>query len=172
MLTKHEREHESPKGRWNGEDWCVECMRAERAAIREQVKVLRRVLEEYAIPALKTLADYSSGYGAFPGGDPRRFTPDPECSTPEEREAHRAACELAEKHASPGTRDLEPAHVWTQPEEARRMVVAGEAEAATIGPGAAHVAREMFGLGTYTDPEADAALDACRAALASTEPKP
>jgi len=43
MLTKHEREHESPKGRWNGEDWCVECMRAERDAIREQVRVLREV---------------------------------------------------------------------------------------------------------------------------------
>lgn len=32
------------------------------------------------------------GYGFFPGGDPRRFSPDPECSDDEEREAHRAAC--------------------------------------------------------------------------------
>lgn len=31
-------------------------------------------------------------YGAFPGGDPRDFTPDPECSTEAEREAHRRAC--------------------------------------------------------------------------------
>jgi len=32
------------------------------------------------------------GYGFFPGGDPRDFDPDPECSTEEEREAHRVAC--------------------------------------------------------------------------------
>ena len=34
-----------------------------------------------------------SNYGHFIGGDPRDFTPDPECSTPEERAAHKAACE-------------------------------------------------------------------------------
>jgi hypothetical protein len=33
------------------------------------------------------------GYGPFPGGDPRRFTPDPECCAPEEIDAHKAACE-------------------------------------------------------------------------------
>ena len=34
-----------------------------------------------------------SSYGHFHGGDPRRFSPDPECSTEAEREAHRLACE-------------------------------------------------------------------------------
>ena len=33
------------------------------------------------------------GYGCFPGGDPRRFAPDPKESTEAQRVAHRAACE-------------------------------------------------------------------------------
>lgn len=33
------------------------------------------------------------GYGFFPGGDPRRFFPDEESSTEEERASHKAACE-------------------------------------------------------------------------------
>lgn len=32
-------------------------------------------------------------YGGFMGGDPRDFVPDEDCSSPEEREAHRVACE-------------------------------------------------------------------------------
>ena len=31
-------------------------------------------------------------YGLFPGGDPRRFTPDEECCLPEEIERWRVAC--------------------------------------------------------------------------------
>lgn len=31
-------------------------------------------------------------YGSFDGGDPRRFTPDPECSTEAERAAWREDC--------------------------------------------------------------------------------
>ncbi len=34
-----------------------------------------------------------SSYGSFYGGDPRRFTPDEECSTDQERELHRKHCE-------------------------------------------------------------------------------
>lgn len=33
------------------------------------------------------------GYGFFPGGDPRSFSPDEESCTPEEIAAHKAACE-------------------------------------------------------------------------------
>lgn len=33
-----------------------------------------------------------ASYGHFRGGDPRNFTPDPECSTEEEQKAHREAC--------------------------------------------------------------------------------
>ena len=31
-------------------------------------------------------------YGLFPGGDPRRFSPDIECCTPEEIARHKEAC--------------------------------------------------------------------------------
>lgn len=41
-------------------------------------------------------------YGPCPvGADPRAFWPDPECSTPEEREAHRAACAAWERGERP-----------------------------------------------------------------------
>lgn len=44
------------------------------------------------------------GYGFFPGGDPRTFSPDPEASTEEEREAHRNDCERAERGERPVTK--------------------------------------------------------------------
>ena len=34
-----------------------------------------------------------TGYGFFPGGDPRLFTPDEECNSRTEIENHRLACE-------------------------------------------------------------------------------
>lgn len=40
-------------------------------------------------------------YGGFHGGDPRDFKPDPECSTQEERAAHRAACEAWDRGERP-----------------------------------------------------------------------
>lgn len=46
-------------------------------------------------------ASEDTGYGYFPGGDPNDFTPDPECSTEEERARHRAACEAWPKVLSP-----------------------------------------------------------------------
>ncbi len=70
------------------------------------------------------------GYGAFPGGDPRRFSPDPECSTGAEREAHRVACARWDA----GYRDEYPTHYFAQ-------------EGSTI----LHVNRSAFGLGTYDD---------------------
>lgn len=35
----------------------------------------------------------TSGYGYFPGGDPRKFHPDLDCCSEKEIEAHRLACE-------------------------------------------------------------------------------
>jgi hypothetical protein len=40
-------------------------------------------------------------YGHFLGGDPRNFTPDVECSTEEERAAHKAACEAWDRGERP-----------------------------------------------------------------------
>ena len=71
-----------------------------------------------------------NGYGSFPGGDPRRFWPDPECSTEAEREAHRVAC----LRWDAGYRDEYPTHgLYAAP----GMVL--------------HVNRSAFGLGVYDD---------------------
>lgn len=45
---------------------------------------------------LRNLAE-QTGYGFFPGGDPRTFTPDPECSTESERAAWASDCERFER---------------------------------------------------------------------------
>ncbi len=39
----------------------------------------------------------STGYGFFPGGDPRQFNPDEEMDSPQELENHRLACEAWDK---------------------------------------------------------------------------
>lgn len=38
------------------------------------------------------MSHMETGYGFFPGGDPREFEPDRESNTEEELEAHRLAC--------------------------------------------------------------------------------
>lgn len=79
-----------------------------------------------------------TGYGAFPGGDPRLFDPDPECSTPEEREAHRVACQEADAMEARGeVPDWPSAHSFGQ-----------------VGNFGVHIASSMFGLGTYAYEEA------------------
>lgn len=79
-------------------------------------------------------------YGSFNGGDPRRFSPDPECSTEAEREAHRVACARWDA----GYRDEYPTHYFAQ--EGDAMI---------------HVNRSAFGLGVYDDgaPECETCLD-------------
>jgi len=72
------------------------------------------------------------GYGAFPGGDPRNFTPDPECSTDEEREAHRRACIIWAAHGA--LPPMDPDHLLLTDPEGRLLI---------------HIARCRFGLGTY-----------------------
>lgn len=106
----------------------------------------------------------SHGYGYFPGGDPRSFDPDPECSTEEERAAHKAACEAWER----GERPEGPRHVFCSPEEAAEKLAAGGFDAATIGHEGARLQPSGFGLGTYHmhDEEADDVLAQIRAALA------
>lgn len=53
---------------------------------------LPRDLAEALLDRARDEAAFQS-YGYFAGGDPRDFRPDPECSTDEERAAHKAACE-------------------------------------------------------------------------------
>jgi hypothetical protein len=56
-------------------------------SLSETVGELRELLYDLRREAEDT------GYGYFPGGDPNTFTPDPECSTEEERARHKADCE-------------------------------------------------------------------------------
>lgn len=73
------------------------------------------------------------GYGAFPGGDPRQFVPDEECSTPEEREAHERACKA-----------------W---DAGVRTAVRGSHHFASVSPDVfVHITETRFGLGVYTIP--------------------
>jgi hypothetical protein len=97
----------------------------------------------------------SESYGAFPGGDPREFEPDPDCSTDEERAAHQRDCEAM---TAGGQALMPPAHSW---EEIPEMTLK---DGTKVGGGFGHVARAGYGLGTYAikDPDLMEALVALR----------
>lgn len=121
----------------------IERLEAENERLREALEGILPTIEEWAEP--------QSGYGGFHGGDPRNFHPDAECSTDEERAAHKAACELAD--AAEAGRELPCPSGW-----------------ATIGEYRNYINRQPFGLGCYTweDETMVKFRDAIRAALADT----
>lgn len=109
---------------------------------------------QVATAARSALGKYAhdTGYGFFIGGDPRRFSPDEESSTPEEVAAWKAAC--AEAEADEKARDLaSPCGLEIVEHEGRNVP--------------AFVDRAPFGLGTYEcgDEEAAAACEAITALL-------
>ncbi len=53
-------------------------------------------VDKYACPHPQKEVEY----GSFTGGDPRKFTPDPDCATPEEIANHKRACGLANRVGS------------------------------------------------------------------------
>ncbi len=55
------------------------------------VEMYRLAREAKQVPRIH----HDVSYGVFLGGDPRNFSPDPECSDEQERDAHRKACENA-----------------------------------------------------------------------------
>lgn len=118
----------------------------ERACHLANLRAALAFFEEWA-------ADES--YGAFPGGDPRLFAPDPEATTEPERAAHKAACE-AWKRGERATFDVGPMNSET-------LIVKGGA----VPPGTAFVHRPIFGLGTVrrVDAEMVRVRDGLRAAL-------
>ena len=65
-------------------------------------------------------------YGFFPGGDPRDFTSDPECSTEQERQLHQEHCAAWDRGECP------------------EVKISG-----FVSPDI-HVTRSVYGLGTYT----------------------
>ena len=73
-------------------------------------------------------------YGAYPGDDPRDFTPDPECSTEAERKAHREACASWDRCGGPPT---------------NATLAKTEAGHCHVRPGMVLCTSGSFGLGTY-----------------------
>lgn len=86
---------------------------------REALSELRDVLYD-----VRRESEYV-GYGNFHGGDPRDFTPDPECLTEQEQANHRAACEAWSRGEQTQHKGCE----WVSPDM--------------------HVMRTPFGLGSY-----------------------
>src|SRR5690242_256695 len=62
--------------------------------IRREVEEINTASEARIASAVSQRTELrdEEGYGPFPGGDPRRFTPDEEVCTPEEIAAHKEAC--------------------------------------------------------------------------------
>lgn len=57
-------------------------------------------------------------YGFFPGGDPRDFTPDMECSTPQEIALHKEDCaawDLGDRPRRPGCEWADGKHIVRAP---------------------------------------------------------
>lgn len=105
-------------------------------------------------------------YGNFPGGDPNNFSPDPECSTEAEREAHKKACEAWNRGEFPTI------HTGGTPENMTADKLPEGFAAATIVDGrVVHYQVQPFGLGTYseTDPEAEDWYDRLARCLARLE---
>lgn len=65
----------------------IDRLRAENVQLTAENKSLEEITAE-----AWASTEPESTYGPFPGGDPRNFTPDEECCTPEELEAWKIAC--------------------------------------------------------------------------------
>ena len=107
-----------------------------------------RDLLRRCLPIVETAAEPEHMYGFFPGGDPRDFRPDEECSTEEEQAQWKADCEKAA-----ATGEEQPSSGQVLRDDAGNFV--------------GHIQRSGYGLGTYTmrNPEAEALLADLRAAL-------
>lgn len=84
-------------------------------------------IDKYQCPSPQT----ETGYGYFPGGDPRLFHPDHECCSPEEIAAHREACAAWDRGERPET-----------PPGSRYIYD-------DSGKVVAHICGGKFGIGTY-----------------------
>ncbi len=100
---------------------------------------------------LREVAGPHPMYGYFNGGDPRDFSPDEECCTPEELAAHKAACEAWNR----GERPVSEAHHHKVVEYQGKPAIASYAGA--------------FGMGVSScrDEDAEDVIDQIEAALAA-----
>lgn len=100
---------------------------------------------------LRECANPHPTYGYYNGGDPRDFSPDPECCTETELAAHKAACEAWER----GERPESEKHRHEVLQRGETTVIASYAGA--------------FGMGVYSirDEDAEDVLDQVEAALSA-----
>lgn len=141
-------------------------------AVRRDVEadLLRDVLP-YIEPCVEEQQSYGYFLSHFVDGDPRAFSPDPECSTEEERAQHRADCEAWDRGERPVhsvMQAIDPERsIAKQVKGADSAVLVRDAEGNVTG---GHVHRAGYGLGvtTFRDEEAVALLARITARLAGT----
>ena len=107
------------------------------------------------LAALREIAkDEDCQYGFFPGGDPRKFTPDGEDCTDAERAAHKEACRIWDEAEAAGRsmNPAEPSGSWLASDDGKTVM---------------HILKANFGIGTYSYSTYVAQL--ARAALAKAE---
>lgn len=83
-----------------------------------------------------------TSYGNFLGGDPREFSPDPECSTEAERAAHAEACRRWDEAGGA----LPPEPNYHRPVEDSE----GAAVTVLLPGGGGWTTHQRYGLGTQT----------------------
>lgn len=129
-------------------DWRYSVVEPENGPLIAAAPDLYAALER-VLPTLEAEAEETSQYGHFPGGDPRKFSPDEESNTPEEIAAWKAACEKwnAGEQVDDGSHGCKPIG---------------------IGGAVGFACGSSFGVGVYqyADSRAVADRDAARAALA------
>lgn len=87
------------------------------------------------------------GYGYYPGGDPRKFSPDPECCTVEENARWKAACEAWDRGETPdpGGPHVPLGHPLPDGVEPVASIIGRAEDGQTFG----HHTVAHYGLGTY-----------------------
>ena len=107
------------------------------------------------LDALREIAkDEDVQYGFFPGGDPRKFSPDSEDCTDAERAAHKEACRIWDEAEAAGRsmNPEEPSGSWLASDDGKAVM---------------HILKANFGIGTYSYPTYAAQI--ARAAIALAE---
>ena len=123
---------------------------------RQQARAVLGITNEAdLLAALREIAkDEDVQYGCFPGGDPRKFSPDGEDCTDAERAAHKEACRIWDEAEAAGRsmNPEEPSGSWLASDDGKAVI---------------HILKANFGMGTYSYPTYAAQI--ARAAIALAE---
>lgn len=122
-----------------------------------EVERLRGLVAQ-ALPYLEYVEADEVSYGYFLGGDPRKFSPDPECSTPEEQAAWKADCEAwdrGEPHSHQVVVPIDPERsIAGQLKGADTSMLIRDEKGYVVG---GHVHRAGYGLGSSVIRDEDGA---------------